>query len=176
MNIKMFAKSMQCEMCGTKVKGALKTVRIEGAELDVCGECAKFGTEVQQPKKSAVKASVAKRPGTAPVVIPPAKRKRDVFDYIVGDIVDDFGVRIRNARMEKGWSQKDLAMEIKERELLIKKVEKGDLIPEDELRMKLEKVLDIRLIDVATEDEAKRKADTLVPTLGDVISIKKVQK
>jgi putative transcription factor len=95
---------------------------------------------------------------------------------MVGEIVDDFGIRIRNARMEKGWTQKDLAMEIKERELLIKKVEKGDLIPEDDLRLKLEKVLGIRLIDVTEEEDAKRKADTLVPTLGDVISIKKVQK
>ena len=176
MTIKMFANTMQCELCGTKAKGALRTVRIEGAELEVCGECAKFGTEVQQPKKSAAKVAAARRAGVSPVIVPPARRKRDVFDYMVGEIVDDFGIRIRNARMEKGWTQKDLAMEIKERELLIKKVEKGDLIPEDELRFKLEKVLGIRLIDVTEEEDAKRKGDTLVPTLGDVISIKKVQK
>jgi putative transcription factor len=175
MTIKMFARTMQCELCGTKAKWPLKTVRIEGAELEVCGECAKFGTEVQQPRKSAVKAAPRRTGPSAPSGVP-AKHKRDVFDFMVGEIVDDYGERIRKARNEKGWSQKDLAMEIKERELLIKKVEKGDLIPEDELRIKLERVLGIRLIDVSEEDEAKRSSDKLVPTLGDVISIKKGQR
>ena len=37
---------VQCEMCGTET-GSPKTVKIEGAELDVCDDCADFGTEVQ---------------------------------------------------------------------------------------------------------------------------------
>ena len=84
--------------------------------------------------------------------------------------------RRQKARMEKGWSQKDLAMEIKERELLIKKVEKKDLIPEEDLRIKLERTLGIRLLDVPAETESTKKQGKVVPTLGDVISIKKVQK
>ncbi|MCU0631734.1 MAG: multiprotein bridging factor aMBF1, partial [Methanolinea sp.] len=103
-------------------------------------------------------------------------RTRDVFDLIEGEIVEDYGERIRNARMEKGWTQKDLAMQLKEKELLIKKIEKRDLIPEDELRRKLEKALDIRLIDAPAEEEGKRGGGKVVPTLGDVISIKKVHK
>jgi ribosome-binding protein aMBF1 (putative translation factor) len=34
------------------MKGAGKTVRIEGAELQVCVQCEKYGKEVQRPKKS----------------------------------------------------------------------------------------------------------------------------
>ena len=75
--------------------------------------------------------------------------------------------------MEKNWTQKDLAMEIKEREILIKKIEKGDLIPEDELRKKLEKVLEIRLIDTMSEDSGQKKTGSVTPTLGDLISIKR---
>jgi putative transcription factor len=78
--------------------------------------------------------------------------------------------------MERGWSQKDLAMELKEKELLIKKIEKGDLIPEDNLRIKLERALGIRLIDMPAEADEKKKTSKVVPTLGDVISIKKVHK
>ncbi len=58
----------------------------------------------------------------------------------------------------------------------LKRIEKGDLIPEDEVREKLEKTLGIRLIEGAAEEEAKQKQGQVVPTLGDVISIRKVQK
>lgn len=161
-----------CEMCGATIHGPPKTVRIEGAELDVCGLCAKYGTEVQKQKKP------EQRKG-GPVVrtgAPPQRKTRDVLDMIEGDIVDDYGERIRKARMERGLTQKDLAMELKEKELLIKKIEKGDLIPEDDVRIKLERALSIRLIDIPDEAEAKKKQGKVVPTLGDVISIKKVQK
>ncbi len=165
---------MQCEMCGAKIQGQAKTVRIEGALLEVCAQCAKYGTEVQIPKKSEGRGKpVAVKPVPSPS---PVRRHRDVLDLIEGEIVDDYGNRIRNARMERGWTQKDLAMELKEKELLIKKIEKGDLIPEDDVRIKLERTLNIRLIDTAEETSDKKKGGRVVPTLGDVISIKKSHK
>ncbi len=170
----MFA-IMQCELCGAKISGPARTVRIEGALLDVCGSCSKFGTEVEKPKKAAP-ARAGPAAGRIAVAPAPARRKRDVFDFIEGEIVEDYGERIRKARMERGWTQKELAMELKEKELLIKKLEKGDLIPEDAVRMKLEKALGIRLIDIPADAEEKKKAGKVVPTLGDVISIRKVQK
>jgi putative transcription factor len=159
-------------LCGATIKGPPKTVRIEGAELDVCGQCAKYGTEVQKQKKPEPR----KGGPVVRTITTPARKTRDVLDLIEGEIVDDYGERIRKARMERGLSQKDLAMELKEKELLIKKIEKGDLIPEDDLRMKLERALSIRLIDVPDEAETKNKPGKVVPTLGDVISIKKVHK
>jgi len=163
---------MQCELCGATIKGPPKTVRIEGAELDVCSQCAKYGTEVQKQKK----AEPRKGGPVVRAVATPARKTRDVLDQIEGEIVDDYGERIRKARMERGLSQKDLAMELKEKELLIKKIEKGDLIPEDGLRKKLERALSIRLIDIPDEAEAKKLPGKVVPTLGDVISLKKVHK
>ncbi len=168
--------SSLCEMCGAPIQGPPRTVRIEGALLDVCGMCAKYGTEVQKPQKAPSARGggpMASRPA-APAA--PVRRRRDVLDQIEGEIVEDYGERIRNARMERGWSQKELALELKEKELLIKKLEKGDLIPEDSMRVKLERALDIRLIDIPADIEEKKKAGKVVPTLGDVISIKKVKK
>jgi len=170
---------MQCEMCGETVRGMPKLVRVEGAELQVCGRCEKFGTEVQQPKRADIRSPVA---GTGPVArpaappLPTARRKRDLFDYMEGEIVEDYSERIRRARMGKGLSQKDLAMQMKERELLIKKIEKGELIPEDAVRRKLEKALEIRLIDAPVEEAEKKVPGKLAPTLGDVTIIKKVKK
>lgn len=163
---------MQCELCGAKIQGPPKTVRIEGALLEVCSQCEKYGTEVQKPKKAELRGGpVPRRPVPVPV-----RKQRDILDLMEGEIVEDYGTRIRNARMERGWSQKDLAMELKEKELLIKKIEKGDLIPEDNLRIKLERALSIRLIDMPAEADEKKKTGKVVPTLGDVISIKKVHK
>ena len=116
------------------------------------------------------------RAGLPPVPWRHRSERPDVLDLIEGEIVDDYGERIRKARMERGLSQKDLAMELKEKELLIKKIEKGDLIPEDDVRLRLERALSIRLIDTPDISEEKKKPGKVVPTLGDVISVKKVQK
>jgi putative transcription factor len=109
-------------------------------------------------------------------VIPADRRKRDLFDYMEGEIVEDYAARIRKARMEKGLSSKDLAMQIKEREHLIKKIENGELIPEEGVRKKLEKVLEIRLIDAPVPEAEKKVQSKLTPTLGDLTIIKKVKK
>ncbi len=90
-----------------------------------------------------------------------------------GEIVDDYSDRVRNTRMQKGWSQKDLALKIKEKELLVKKIEKGDLIPEDDVRKKLEQVLDISLLETPEGDLSTEKGGRLTTTFGDLIKIKK---
>jgi putative transcription factor len=90
--------------------------------------------------------------------------------------VEDYAVRIRKARMEKGLSTKDLAMQIKEREHLLKKIENNELIPEEDVRKKLEKVLEIRLIDARITEEEKKVQSKLTPTLGDLTVIRKVKK
>jgi putative transcription factor len=170
---------MQCEMCGETVRGTPKLVRVEGAELQVCAKCEKFGTEVQQVRRTDVvrPGAAPPRPGrTATVVVPPERRKRDLFDYMEGEIVDDYAVRIRKARMEKGLSLKDLAMQMKEREHLLKKIENSELIPEEDVRKKLEKILEIRLIDAPVTEAEKKVQSKLTPTLGDLTIIRKVKK
>jgi putative transcription factor len=170
---------MQCEMCGETIRGIPKLVRVEGAELQVCTKCEKFGTEVQQPRRKDLvhpKTSKTPRSGTGPGAGAQVRRKRDLFDYMEGDIVDDYAARIRKARMDKGLSSKDLAMQIKEREHLIKKIENSELIPEEDVRKKLEKILEIRLIDAPETESEKKVQSKLTPTLGDLTIIKKVKK
>ncbi len=147
-------------------------MRIEGAELQVCANCEKLGVEVQQPKKVVQKKS---SPLQKTIVAIPQRKPRDVFDMIEGEIAEDYASRIRKARMDKGWSQLELAQAIKEKELLIKKVEKGDLIPEDELRKKIERVLSISLIDSFSDAEQKNTGKKIVTTLGDLVSLKKTK-
>jgi len=166
-------------MCGDTIRGSPKLVRVEGAELQVCSRCEKFGTEVQQKRRPPA-AAARPAPGSArpapPSPAATAYRKRDLFDYMEGEIVEDYAVRIRKARMEKGLSQKDLAMQMKEKEHLIRKIENAELIPEDAVRRKIEKALGIRLVESMADDEGKKKETRLVPTLGDVTIIRKTKK
>jgi putative transcription factor len=163
---------MQCEMCGDTIRGTPKLVRVEGAELQVCTKCEKFGTEVQQVRRTDLRPS-ATAPRTGGIAgagraVPAIHRKRDLFDYMEGEITEDYSMRIRKARMDKGLSTKDLALQIKEREHLIKKIENGELIPEE-----MEKILEIRLIDAPLNEEEKKVQSKLTPTLGDLTIIKK---
>ncbi|MDD1694116.1 MAG: multiprotein bridging factor aMBF1 [Methanoregula sp.] len=169
---------MQCEMCGETIRGAPKLVRVEGAELQVCSKCEKFGTEVQQVRRTDLVRPSVTRQGSvkAQVLAPSTYRKRDMFDFIEGDVVDDYHERIRRARMEKGLSQKELAMQIKEKEHLIQKIENHDLIPEENVRKKLEKALEIRLIDAPETEVEKKVPGSLAPTLGDLTVIRKAKK
>ena len=170
---------MQCEMCGETIRGNPKLIRVEGAELQVCMKCEKFGTEVQQARRTDVvrPGAAAPRPGrTATTAVPADRRKRDLFDYMEGEIVEDYAARIRKARMDKGLSSKDLALKIKEREHLIKKIENSELIPEEDVRKKLEKLLEIRLIDAPVQEAEKKVQSKLTPTLGDLTIIRKVKK
>jgi putative transcription factor len=171
---------MQCEMCGETVRGAPKLVRVEGAELLVCSKCEKFGTEVQQVRRTDIRAPLkgtVSRPATAPAGgVAQVRYKRDMFDFMEGEIVDDYAARIRHAREEKGLSQKDLAMQMKEKEHLIRKIENSELIPEDDVRRKLEKALGIGLLDATADETEKKVLSKLTPTLGDLTIIRKNKK
>lgn len=167
MNIKLFARLMQCELCGAPIQGSPKTIQIEGAELHVCVRCAKHGTEVQQPRQRGTQKK------TGITVTQTRRRPRDIFDLMEGEIVEDYADRIRTAREEKGWTTSDLAQEVKEREVHIKKIEKGDLIPEDDLRRKLERALDIKLLDSPEDTTPTGGMGQMTMTVGDVIAFKK---
>jgi putative transcription factor len=165
---------MQCELCGGEIRGAPRLVHIEGAELRVCVPCSKYGTEVQRPRASTgAPAPAPRKAGAPPAPQPTQRRRRDLFDRMEGDLAEDYADRIRRARVSKGWTEKQLALEIMEKELLIKKVERGDLVPEEALRKKLEEVLGISLIESSSDEVKAAKGKGMTTTLGDIISIKK---
>lgn len=162
-------------MCGAESKVPLKRVRIEGAELSVCGACAKYGTELHGAAKSPV-APAGRPTGTNQPHTVQQRRSRDLFDNLGGDLVDDYADRIRTARLKLGLSQKDLALAMMEKELLVKKIEKGELIPEEDVRKKIEKELGIHLIEDSSSESQDFHQSKMTTTMGDVIKIKKVKR
>jgi putative transcription factor len=61
------------------------------------------------------------------------------------DLVEDYGKRIQQARMQRGWTREELARRVFEKESVIQRIESNSLTPSDELIEKLERVLSIKL-------------------------------
>ena len=165
-----------CELCGAAMTKKGKLVQIEGAKpMRVCDKCAKLGTEVQAPRAPVQSFGrptvVTKTPSKGSQQ--QANRKRDMFDFIEGDIVEDYPQRIAAARLAKGFSQKDLAFILKMQEGDIKKFERGDRAPTEAERKKLEKELDIVLLDSENDDDKLQAGGVASTTLGDVLQVKR---
>ncbi len=173
-------------MCGTET-AAPKTVKVEGAELDVCSDCADFGTEVRTESSSSTSTKYStsssssssssgggsSSTGSSSSGGGSSSRRRDMFDDM-DEVAQDYDQRIRSARESRGLSQEELAKQLNEKASLIRKLERGDVLPSDSVQKKLERALDITLTeggdDGETEWEGSSSAGTT--TLGDVVKRK----
>ncbi|ACV10547.1 transcriptional regulator, XRE family [Halorhabdus utahensis DSM 12940] len=178
---------VQCEMCGAET-AAPNTVKVEGAELDVCDECADFGTEVrtQESSSASTKYSTDSSGSSSSSSSGSASggggsggssgggSRRDMFDEM-DELVQDFDQRIRSAREAADMSQEELADQLNEKASLIRKLEHGDHLPSDDVQQKLERALDIELTESGgTDDDADWDSGSAVGeyTLGDVVERK----
>ncbi len=162
---------MQCEICGAEIPGRPKKVLIDGSELQVCEKCAKFGEVVDKfspvPRKIVPNERAFRKP--APIS---RFRRRDEFREMP-ELVPDYGKVVREAREKMKLTPEKLGKKIKEKASLIKKIERHDIVPEDAVRKKLEKELDIKLIDQLGDEEWSSRGGGKGLTLGDIASIKK---
>jgi putative transcription factor len=89
------------------------------------------------------------------------------------EVATDYDERIRSAREGRGLSQEDLAKELNEKASLIRKLERGDMLPSDEVQKKLERELDISLSEGAGDEDAEwSSGSSTTTTLGDVVKRK----
>ncbi|QFU83693.1 multiprotein bridging factor aMBF1 [Natronorubrum aibiense] len=178
---------VQCEMCGAETSSP-KTIKVEGAKLDVCSNCTDFGTEVKQSSSSSSStkystsssSSSSSRSSTSGSTTSSSssssssQRRSDMFDDM-DELATDYDDRVRNARESKGLSQSDLANELNEKASLIRKIERGDTLPSDRVQSKLEKFLEINLnaeSGSADDSEWSGGSSTGSYTLGDVVKRK----
>ena len=91
------------------------------------------------------------------------------------ELVQDYDQRIRNARESRGLSQEELANQLNEKASLIRKLERGDVLPSDGVQRKLERELDITLSESGgSEEETEWSGGSATggTTLGDVVKRK----
>lgn len=169
----------QCEMCGAD-KASLTTTKVEGAELELCDSCKSFGTEVRTTSSSggSSKYSTSSKSGKSTSSSSGSssggskRRRRDMFDDM-DEIAADYDGRIRSAREDAGLTQEELANRLNEKASLIRKLERGDILPSDDVRKKLERSLDISLVEGDdVEDSDWSGGGSSKVTLGDIVKRK----
>ncbi len=139
-----------CEMCGAEKK--LVTALIEGVELRVCKQCSSFGQVVKKP---VIKKTIVKK----------KKPEREVIQVIR----EDYPKIIREKREKLGLKQKEFAKFLTEKESLIHKIESGNYTPPLDLARKLERQLDISLVETKEIEPQNLKTKTQKFTIGDMI-------
>lgn len=117
---------VSCDMCS---KTATTQARIEGALMNVCANCATFGTEIKPVlhKSKPVSSLKAEAPSAVLVI--------------------DAGQRLRKARQKMGLNEKDAAMKLNIRESTLLHLEANKILPDDATIKKLEKFYAITLLE-----------------------------
>ncbi|MBR3141279.1 MAG: TIGR00270 family protein [Methanobrevibacter sp.] len=162
---------MECEICGKELPEHNPIrAKIEGSVMVVCKECSKLG-KIQKtpPKPKFRKQEKNKRPSTT------RNKTYSRNDEPSEELIDNFSNEIRNARESKNWSREDLGKKINERVSVITRIESGKMTPDIKLTKKLEKTLDIKLLEKIDNVDLNQfiSNSSGERTLGNVMKIKK---
>ena len=149
---------MYCSICGKKTDEPY-LAEIEGANIEVCNDCSKFGKVIKKVEKP-----------------PEPRKKREKEDFeIVYEIVPSYASTIKRIRRKSGLKTEDFAKKINEKESVLKNIESGNMEPSLKLAQKLERMFGIKLVETrevrATKGKHQEYEDEGV-TLGDVIKLK----
>jgi putative transcription factor len=88
-------------------------------------------------------------------------------------VATDYDDRIRSARENRSLSQEELANELNEKASLIRKLERGDVLPSDEVQTKIERELDVSLSEGSGDGDTEWSGgSSTTTTLGDVVKRK----
>lgn len=158
---------MECEICGTEIKGNPIRVTVEGTILDVCSKCAHYGKPQDKWTPVSRKMAPTER------VIVSHRPKKDAFDKLDDEILTDYAHVIRKARESQGLTIEELASKMMEKATLIRKIEREELVPEDTVRKKLETTLNIKLTERVSSQDQRGGGFIRGTTLGDVAIIRK---
>ncbi|UCG95831.1 MAG: TIGR00270 family protein [archaeon] len=139
----------ECEICGSN---ASKRAEIDGALVNVCDGCAKYGKVAPEPVK----------------LKPKPKQEIDSSKYID----PQYPKLIKKAREEKDLKIEELAKKINEKESVISRLETGHLSPSFSLAEKLENFLEIELVkEYEGNLVSQNKEGGSGLTIGDVVEI-----
>lgn len=159
---------MQCEICGIEIFGKPRKIMVEGSEMNVCPKCTYHGT-VLEPKKY-----VPMKTGPGPRSRPsPSSRSKSWKTEDQYALIGDYGHIIREEREKREWTQEELAAKINEKASLLGKIEREDITPDDETRRKIERMLEISLVEPLTDQKPEVHQAPKGVTLGDIAMIKK---
>ena len=158
---------MQCEICGEEIRGRSQRVTLEGTTLEVCNRCAQHGKPTKTWTPTPQKISPTNK------TLHTKKTRHDVFDTLKEELKAGYDTLIKEARERHNWTIEELASKINEKTSLIRKIERGNIHPEDNIRKKLEHTLQIKLTEQITKENYKQTTTNKNTTLGDIAIIKR---
>jgi putative transcription factor len=126
-----------CEMTG-KRGVQLFRIKIDGAFMNVCKECVKFGEKIDKPQSFKTSKGSFNR----------VDKNANKF------IIKAYASAIKKARESKNLKQSEMADKLNEKESLIHKIESGHLKPNFPLAKKLERFLGISLFETISETQS----------------------
>ena len=91
------------------------------------------------------------------------------------ELIEDFSFEVRKAREAKNWSREDLGKKINERVSVITRIETGKMTPDTKLTKKLERTLDITLLEKVDNIDLNQFINNSSGerTLGNIMKIKR---
>ena len=91
------------------------------------------------------------------------------------ELIEDFEITVRKAREAKDWSREDLGRKINERVSVITRIETGKMTPDVKLTKKLEKTLNIKLLEKVDNVDLNQfiNSSSGERTLGNIMKIKR---
>jgi len=166
---------LRCEVCGRRINGKPLNVIIEGAKLTVCNECSKLGKICyEEPKQKTPGPRLATT--QKPLIFHTKKPQTPKVDTSL-ELVENFDVKIRQAREKLGISHEELGKRINEKVSLLRKIETGKMTPDNRLATMLEHTLKIKLMVPAKEEKIPQAKLARIAgrdvTLGDLIHLEK---
>ncbi len=149
---------LSCDICGKENVKAI--ILLEGAKLLACGSCMRSGRIIQRLDQVDSGPLIREKP-----------LQRGMEES--REIVEDYGRRIKNARDKAQLPIAVVAERIKETESYLDAIENQRIMPTFEVARKIEKELDIKLIEQVDNNtsasvvtKAKRFSE---PTLADIL-------
>ena len=161
---------MECEICGKPVSETNPTrAKIEGSVVVVCKDCAKLGTIQKAPPKPKFQQNKKGKKRN----VQPKRNYRN--DEPTDELIENYNTAVRNAREAKNWSREDLGKKINERVSVINRIESGKMTPDNKLTKKLEKALNITLLESIDNDDLNQFINNSSGerTLGNIVKIKR---
>ncbi len=161
---------MECEICGKPVPEHNPIrAKIEGSVMIVCKECSKLGKIQKAPPKPKFVQQKNKQQKNKP------NRNYSRNDEPSEELIEDFDFAIRKARESRDWSREVLGKKINERVSVITRIETGKMTPDIKLTKKLEKALDIKLLEKVDNVDLNQfiNSSSGERTLGNIMKIKR---
>lgn len=156
---------LYCEICGFPIAGRPYKAVVEGVEMVLCASC--YSKLARSGRAKPLKESERRVARAKPVRIP--RRTPEMYE-----VVEDYPDRIREARIRKGYTLKELAQKLRISESLLRSIEQGRFKPGIDLARRMERLLGVKLLEPVEEDYFEEEdARRDLPTLGDIVVVRR---